>query len=447
MNYDVIIIGAGPAGYIAAARAGQLGMKTVLIEKKHIGGMCLNWGCIPIKSIIESARLLKKVKEAYAFGVSGINPDQVYLDWNVTKERAKRIVKKMTGGVDHLLQKSGVEVISGEARITGPDTVTVENRNLTALKIIIATGSYPRNADIPVDPSIIVSIDRLFDLEYIPQKMVIYGKGAVSIELAQFFNMAGSEVSMVMPDDDLMPGLDTFLLNYAVKTLNNAGIKMFSGRNITGYSDGKLWLGEESIPCDHLINASWRGAIIPPSDVNLNLTDNGFIATNDDFETSVPGITAIGDVNGRSYLAHVASAQGIWVINHLKGIRNAFHFKNYPYNIYSTPEVAQIGMTEQQLNDEGIGYKMSEYPLSANGKALAEGNTDGLIRILAENRFGQVMGVQIIADHATDMISEAAAFMQIEGTIYDVAQTIHAHPTISEIFMEAGFDAMDQVKS
>ena len=217
-----------------------------------------------------------------------------------------------------------------------------------------------------------------------------------------------------------------------------------AGEKVDGYQKGHLQIGSHKIKCDLLVNGSVRKAVLPVSKIDLPVDSNGYIKTNERLEAGYENIYATGDVNGISYLAHVASAQGIHVINSIKGIKDQFHLQNYPINIYTDPEMAQIGKTEQQLILEKADYKVSGFPLSANGKALAEGNADGMIRLLSDKKYGQVLGVQIIAHNATDMIAEAAAFMQFEGTIYDVAQTIHAHPTVSEIFMESGFDAMDQ---
>ncbi|MBT3421844.1 MAG: FAD-dependent oxidoreductase, partial [Bacteroidetes bacterium] len=196
--------------------------------------------------------------------------------------------------------------------------------------------------------------------------------------------------------------------------------------------------------CDKVVNCNYRNGITPVTDIKLEINEDGFLQTDDNLQTNAARIYAIGDVNGKSYLAHAASAQGIWLINHLKGIKNTLNMKLYPLNIYTSPEIAQIGMSEAEIKEEGYEYKINEFPLTANGKSLTEGNSDGLLRLLSETKYGQVLGVQIIAEHATDMIAEASAYMQLEGTVYDIAQTIHAHPTVSEIFMEAGFDAVDQ---
>ena len=444
MKYDVIIIGAGPAGYVAAIRAGQVGLKTALIEKKHVGGMCLNWGCIPTKSIIESSKMFNKVISASEFGVDGIDKNQLHFNWDKAKKRAVKIVKKLTGGVDFLLKKNGIDVIMGEAIIRDNKIITVENRTIEADHIIIATGSYPAPIVSSIDANNFIQLERLFELPELPRNIVVYGKGAVAIELVQFLHMIEKNVSLVTPDENIVPGADKFLSNYIIKKFQQLDIPVVYSETMDSFADGLLHIGDNMLHCDKILNCSFRQAIVPKSDVSIALDANGYIQTNANLETSVEGIYAIGDVNGLSYLAHVASAQGIWLINKIKGVKGDFNIKNFPLNIYTYPEMSQIGHSQQDLDDDGIDYKISEFPLSVNAKAMIEGNTEGLIRLLSDKKFGQVLGVQIIADHATDMIAEAAAYMQIEGTIYDISQTIHAHPTVSEIYMEAGFEAVDK---
>ncbi|MFW6145376.1 MAG: FAD-dependent oxidoreductase, partial [bacterium] len=250
-------------------------------------------------------------------------------------------------------------------------------------------------------------------------------------------------VTLVTPTKSLLPIADKYLDNYIFDKLQKDGVNILVEKNIKEYKNGKLYAGEHEIKCEKVLNASMRGAVLPPSDIDIAL-DYGYIKTDENLKTTYENIYAVGDVNGKSFLAHVGSAQGLYVINKIKGIKGAIDLHNYPINIYTNPEMAQIGLTEQELQSENIPYKVSEFPLSANGKALIEGYEDGSVRMLSEKRYGEVLGVQIIAPHATDMIAEAAAFMQIEGTVYDVAKLIHAHPTISEVFMEAGFDAVDK---
>jgi dihydrolipoamide dehydrogenase len=444
MQYDVIIIGAGPAGYVAAIRAGQVGLRVALVEKQYIGGMCLNWGCIPTKALIESGKFYARLKEAPAFGIDGIDNSKTSFNWSNAVSRSMSVVKKLTGGVEYLLRKNGVDVILGEAVISSAKAVRVGNRLLETDHIIIATGSYPARLPFAIDPTVLVEVENLSKLEKVPENIVIYGQGAYAIELAQFFNLTGHKVSLLATSEDLIPHADAFLLDFITKKLKSDNINLIFNPDIKGYKTGKLLVNDQKIDCDMFLNCSWRHAVIPGSEIAIDLTTDGYISTDDRFETSVKGIFAIGDVNGISYLAHVASAEGIWVINYIKGIQSDFSIRNYPLNMYTNPEMAQIGMTEKELKEAGIDYKVNEFPLSANGKAMTEGNTEGLVRLLSDNRYGQVLGTQIIASNATDMIAEASAFIQMEGTIYDVAQTIHAHPTVSEIFMEAGFDAVDK---
>ena len=444
MEYDVIIIGAGPAGYVAAIRAAQVGMKTAIIEKKYIGGMCLNWGCIPSKSIIESAKLFNRIKNSAEFGIEGVDPKALTFRWDKVKARSQKITRKLTAGIGFLLKKNGVDVIMGEAKITGSGSVVVDNRSITAKSIIIATGSYPAPLSDRLSNAPAVHLERIFDLKEIPENIVVYGKGVISIEMAQLFHLIGKSVTVVSEDSEFFPGIDEYLQSFITRKLKADGIPFVVGEPVEKYEDGYLYVKDKKIACDALVNSSFRNAIIPESQPALSRNEQGFIAVNDSFETSIPGVYAIGDVNGKSFLAHIASAQGLWLVNHLKGVETEFAIHKYPLNFYTVPEIAQIGLTEQQIKDEGIEYKVSEFPLTANGKALIEGNTEGFIRMLSDKKYGEVLGVQIVAEHATDMIAEASAYLQMEGTVYDVAQTIHAHPSVSEIFMEAGFEAVDK---
>ena len=440
MKYDVIIIGAGPAGYVAAIRAGQLGMKTALVEKKYIGGMCLNWGCIPTKSYIESAKFYNRIKNAGEFGIDGIDRDKLTFNWEQAKKRSDRIVKKLTKGVQYLLKKNNVEIIEGAARITTEKSVNVNNRHLETKHILIATGSYPEKLQWQTDENLIIDLEAFPALEKLPENPVLTGTGGVVLEMAQFFRLIDKNVTVLVQGDDILPGADRFLKDFIVKKLKSSGIPMIYDKKVQGYESGELILDGERVKGDRIVNCSFRKAVLPPADINLELSENGFIKTGNYLETNHTGIYAIGDVNGRSYLAHAASAQGMFAVNRIAGIKGEPALKDYPINIYTHPEMAQIGNTEAELQEMNVDYKISEFPLSANGKALIEGEAEGVVRILSEKKYGEVLGVHIIAPNATDMIAEAAAFKSVEATIYDVAKTIHAHPTISEVFMEAGLE-------
>jgi dihydrolipoamide dehydrogenase len=444
MEYDLMIIGAGPAGYVAAIRAGQLGMRTVLIEKKDIGGMCLNWGCIPTKALIESAKFYNRIKSAGTLGIDGIDPGQVSFNWGNAKKRSTKIVTKLTGGINFLLKKNGVEVVRGEARIVSGRSASVDNRLIEAKNIFIATGSYPATLGIPFEEGRLVQVEKLLDLEELPQRIILVGHGPVTLELAQFFQLIDKEVTVISPVDNILPGVDDYLRQYILKKARGQGIRILENTRITEAGKNIRLANGQELEFDVVINCSWRNGVVPPSEPDLGTDDHGFIPVDEFLQTKVPGIYAIGDVNGLSYLAHAASAQGVFAVNHLQGVQGAVDLKQCPINIYTYPEVAQIGLTELEIREREIEYRIGEFPMSANGKALAEESPEGMIRILSEKKHGEVLGVQIIAANATDLIAEAAAFMSVEATVYDVARTMHAHPTVSEVFLEAGMDAADK---
>lgn len=444
MDYDVLIIGAGPAGYVAAIRAGQVGLKTAIVEKQYIGGMCLNWGCIPTKAILESAKRFQKAKNVYEFGIDGVDTDKLTFNWSKVKSRSKRITRKLTAGVSFLLKKNGIEVITGIAKIGMDNSVLVDDKRITARHIIIATGSKPKPMSDSFSNAPVVEMENLFDVEDFPENIVVTGNHISSVEMAQFFKLIGKNVTLVTNSDYFLHGLDTFLIEHITKKIASDKIDLFTDVYPQKYTDGELIFNDKKVKCDLIVNCNSRKAIIPESETLLELTERGFIKTDDNFQTNINGVYAIGDAGGKSFLAHMASAQGIHVVNTIKGIKAHFDYSTYPINMYITPEIAQIGLTEQQIKTEGYDYKVSEFPLSANGKALIENNTEGFIRLLSDKKYGQVLGVQIVAENATDMIAEAGAYLKVEATVYDVANTIHAHPTVSEIFFEAGFDAMDK---
>ena len=444
MEYDVVIIGAGPAGYVSAIRAGQVGLKTALVEKMYVGGMCFNWGCIPTKALLESAKMLDKIKHADEFGIDGILDHNLSFNWEKAKIRSKRITGKLIAGINYLLKKNGVDIYTGIALLGTDHSVYVDDKILIAKNIIIATGSKPKAMDSLLVNAPIVEMEKLFALESIPDNIVVTGNHVSAVEMAQFFRLIGRRVTLISNSDYFLDGLDEYLITTIIKKLKSDNIELILNAYPKKYEYGELHVGGNKIKCELLVNCSSRKAIIPESEIPLELTERGFIKTSDDFETSIKNVYAIGDVAGKSFVAHVASAQGIHIINYIKGIKVNFDNTTYPINMYTLPEIAQIGMTEQFIKEVGIDYKISQFPLSANGKAMIEGNTEGFLRMISEKKYGQILGIQIVAANATDMIAEAGAFMNVEATVYDVAKTIHAHPTVSEIYMEAGFDAFEK---
>ncbi len=444
--YDLIIIGSGPAGYVSAIRAGQMGLKTAIIEKNVIGGMCLNWGCIPSKAIMESAKLFNKIsKDSGRFGVEGIDKKALSFNWDKAIKRSDGIVKKLTTGVGFLLKKNGIEIVEGEAKILSNNSILVNNRTMEAKNIMISTGSKSPEIKSSIK-GIVIEPKEAFKSRQLGNNIVVVGETPVAIELAQAFNMIGKKASIVVPTENMMPFADKYIVKQILTKLKKDRIKIYFNFNLNNlegiYSDGKLKLGEEEIVCDMIFNAKRRKAIIPESDIEIKLDKDGYIDVDENCQTNVPNIYAVGDVNGKSYYAHIGSAQGMHVVNYIQGIKQKLDLKKYPLNMYTVPEASQIGLTEDEIKAQGYDYKISEFPMSANGKALTEGTMEGFVRILSENKYGEVLGVQIMAPNATDMIAEAAAYMELEATVYDVAQTVHAHPTISEVFMEAGFEAV-----
>lgn len=444
--YDIVIIGSGPAGYVAAIRAGQVGLRCAIVEKNSIGGMCLNWGCIPSKAMLESVKLYQRiVNDSSRFGIVGIDKKNLTFDWNTALKRATTIVRRLTGGVEFLLKKNGVDIIAGEAKIVSSDSVLVNNQLLKTKHIIIATGSSSPAIENSVE-NLVAEPLSLFTERVIPSDIVVRGNGPIAIELAQLFSIMGRKVTLVSESGFIMPKADTYIRDFMTARLKKDKIDIIFNQNIDStkekWNEGVLKLGDKEIKCDLIINAAKRKGNIIKSDIEIEVSD-GYYVTDERFETSVKNIFAIGDVNGKSFFAHIGSAQGLNVINHLVGIDERLDMSRLPMNMYSIPEAAQIGLTEEQAKEAGYELKISEFPLSANGKAQTEGNAEGFLRLISDKKFGEVLGVQIIAPNATDMINEAAAYMQLESTVYDIAKTVHTHPTISEIFMEAGFEAVD----
>ena len=443
MKYDVIIVGSGPAGYVAAIRAGQVGLKTALVEKNNIGGMCLNWGCIPTKSIIESAKVFNSLKKVSEFGIEGIDGKTISLNWLKVKKRSERIVFRLTKGVEFLLKKNGVDIINGTALIQSKNSVIIDKQLFETENIIIATGSIPASINKLEESENVTSVPKLLKMGELPNNPVVFGCNPHAVELAQFFSLSGKKVTLLVSGATLIPDADQYLSDFLLKTFKKNKIGVVFNVKVKSFTDGLIKTDKGELHSDCLINASERHAILPESKVKLELADS-FLKVNGLLQTNYESIYAVGDVNGTSKFAHTASAQGLHAVNVISGIKTDYDNSNFPINIYTYPEMAQIGMKEEDVKNEGIDYKVSEFSLSANGKAMIEGQRDGMVRLISDKKYGEVLGTQIIANNATDLIAEAGVLMKLEGTVFDVANTIHAHPTISEIYMESGFVAFDQ---
>ncbi|RPH96429.1 dihydrolipoyl dehydrogenase [candidate division KSB1 bacterium] len=440
-SFDVIIIGAGPGGYVSAIRAAQLGMKTALVEKSRMGGMCLNWGCVPSRRLMESARFYGRIRNASAFGIEGIEADKLRFDWKRAVTEKDRIVTKLVKGVEFLLKKYKVEVITGEASLIGGTEVRVGGETYGAGKTILATGSRPDRAPVEMLPEkLVVEIDDLYSRGDIPQKIIVAGGDTVACEMASMLRLIGKDVVMVAPEEKLLPWLDNSLSSFVADKFKRDGIQVFTASRFSGVEGKQVRVGDSLLDADIVVNCSRRKAVLPVmQDVPLDL-DQGFAAVNEYLQTSVPSVYAIGDVTGRIF-AHVASAQGMCAVNHIAGLKEPVDYLRMPITIYMDPEISAVGMTEEEIKTAGIDFVKGEFPMAVNSKALVEGTAEGFVKVLAEQKYGEILGVHAVAARATDLISEAVMCMRTEGTLDDLTRVVHPHPTVSETFLEAGFKA------
>jgi dihydrolipoamide dehydrogenase len=444
-TFDCVIIGGGPGGYVAAIRAAQLGLKTALVERQAMGGQCLNWGCIPSKSMMESAKFFDRLSQAKSFGVEGIDPAALSFNWKKAVARKDKIVLKLVRGVEFLMKKNHVEVVKGEAALVDARHVQVGERVLETKNILLATGAVPdRSALGDLPAGLVRSVPEFFALDALPADIVVWGANGAACELALILRLSGHAVRLAAPVDKLLGFLDHDLRDYVHKRMHKLGIPVHLNVARPRQEDGQLKLGAETVPCGMLVNCSDRMAVLPDLGATAPRRDErGFLQVDEYGRTSVPGLYAAGDVTGLLW-AQAASAQGTAAVSHMAGQEHPVDTTNIPVNLYLDPEIASVGMTEEQVKDLGLPYRKGEFSLSVNGKALAEGNTEGFVKVLATEPYGEVVGVHVVASDATDLISEAVAHMKLEATLEDIAGVIHAHPTLSEAFWEASFDALER---
>jgi dihydrolipoamide dehydrogenase len=441
---DCVIIGGGPGGYVAAIRARQLGLTTVLVEKQHMGGQCLNWGCIPSKSLMESAKLFQRVRDAKNFGIDGVDAKALSFNWDKAIKRKDRIVSKLVRGVEFLMKKNGVEVVTGEATIDGK-RVIVGDRVLEAGNILLATGATPPSrAFDALDREHVLSIPEFYALGAMPDSVLVYGGNGAACETATMLALTGTRVTMAFPGDRLLDFIDGELSDFVAKRMKKLKVTLLSGVDSLGYRDGVFMAGDTAVEAGFVLNCSDRRAVIPSiTGPSPELDERGFIRVDEHGATSVKGFYAAGDVTGLLW-AQAASAQGTAAVSHMAGSPQPVDLDKIPVNLYLDPEIASVGMTEEELQAQNVSYRKGDFSLAVNGKALAEGNTEGFVKVLATEPYGEVVGVHVVAADATDLISEAVAHMKLEATLEDVTAVIHAHPTLSEAFWEASFDALER---
>ncbi|MCF7927007.1 MAG: dihydrolipoyl dehydrogenase [Candidatus Izimaplasma sp.] len=451
--YDIIIVGGGPGGYVAAIKAGQLGLDVALIEKEAIGGVCLNWGCIPTKAMLKTAKVYKQFRHASDYGLIIDDKDSIKVDLKSIKKRKDKIVKRLTDGVKGLLKKAGVDVYNGFGTVVDPNTVTVNDEELKTKKLILATGSHPfippiDGLDKAFEENKALTAKEILDLDELPESLVIVGGGVIGIEFATLYSNLGSKVTLIEREDRILLPIDDEVRDAYNKILENDNLTVVTSANVIKVKDDVIVYEKDDKKHEAPYNKVLLSIGVRPNLKGLEAlklkTDRSGVITNDKLETNINGVYAIGDMNGKFMLAHVASAEGIVAVENINGEDKSINYNRVPSGIYGFPEIAYVGLTEQEAKKQNKDYKVSVFPLSANGKALAEGESDGFIKIIADKKYGELLGVHILAINATDMISEAVTTMELEGTVYEIAKAIHPHPTLSEIVMEAAHGVVDK---
>jgi dihydrolipoamide dehydrogenase len=459
MDFDVIVVGSGPGGYVTAIRASQLGLKTAVVEKENLGGVCLNWGCIPTKALLKSAQVFEYVKHAEDFGIKVSEYDK---DFNAVVNRSRQVANGMSGGVQFLMKKNKITVIDGFGKVQPGKKVAVTAEDgketvYSANHIIIATGARSRELpSLPQDGKKIIGYRQAMTLDKQPEKLVVVGSGAIGIEFAYFYNSMGTDVTVVEYLPNIVPLEDEEVSKQLERTFKKSGIKVMTSSEVTGVDtsgDGckvtvKTKKGEEVLDADIVLSAVG----IAPNVEGIGLedvgiaTDRGRIMVNDYYQTTVPGYYAIGDIVKGPALAHVASAEGILCVEKIAGHNvEPLDYGNIPGCTYCFPEVASVGMTEKAANEAGYDLKVGKFPFSASGKASASGHKDGFIKVIFDAKYGELLGAHMIGSNVTEMIAEAVLARKLETTGHEILKAVHPHPTLSEAFMEATAAAYDEV--
>jgi dihydrolipoamide dehydrogenase len=452
-EYDVVIIGAGPGGYVCAVRASQNGLKAAIIDKKWLGGVCLNVGCVPSKALLKNAELAHTLRErAEEFGISF---DNLKLDYASAVKRSRGVSQRLTRGVAFLMKKNNVDVFMGEAKVGADKKITVtdsegKTQQIGAKNIVIATGSTPvMPAAWQADGEKIISYNEAILQEELPKSAVIIGGGAIGAEFATIWNSYGVPVTMVEMLPNVLPLEDEEVSQELAKAFKKRGIEILTGHKVEAVEKSKDGVivkvsgdgGQKSIEAEQaLVAIGFRpnSAGLGLEEAGVKLDGKGFIQVDEKLATNVPGIWAIGDVTGKLLLAHLASAQGILCADALSGRQvNPINYQNVPHATYCQPQVASFGLSEAQAKASGKEIKVGRFPFQANGKALGLGETTGFIKIISDAKYGEILGAHIIGPEASELLPELTLAQQMELTAEEIARNIHAHPTLSEVVMEA----------
>ncbi len=457
-TFDVAILGGGPGGYVAAIRAAQLGKKTAVVEMAEMGGICLNWGCIPTKALLKSAEVIRLVKQAKKYGV---NIGEHSIDFPGIIKRSRQVAGQLSKGVDFLMRKNGVETINGRGRLVAPDQLRVDTGedeiSVSAQSIVIATGARPRPLPgTDFDGQLIISSKEAMNLTEAPERLIIVGAGAIGVEFADFYQAIGTQVTIVEMLPHILPIEDVEVSQELEKSFKRRKIVMHTGSTVeqidaagnevtVTVKDGEGKSAE--LNADRVlvaIGVQGNTEEIGLEDIGVEL-EKGWIKVNHYMQTTAPGVYAIGDVAGPPWLAHVASHEGITAVEHLAGLNvHPMQYDNIPGCTYCSPQVASIGMTEEAAQAAGYDVKIGKFPYRGSGKAMAAGDTEGFTKLVYDNKYGELLGAHIIGAEATELIAEIGIARKLEATHEAVFDTIHAHPTLSEMIMEASALALDR---
>jgi dihydrolipoamide dehydrogenase len=453
-KYDIIVLGSGPGGYVAAIRASQLGFKTAVIEKESLGGVCLNWGCIPTKALLKSAQVFEYLKHAEDYGLSVKDADK---DFEAVVKRSRNVADGMSKGVQFLLKKNKIDVINGFGTLKPGKKIDVDGTAYSADHIIIATGARSRELpSLPQDGKKVIGYREALNLKKQPKKMIVVGSGAIGVEFAYFYNALGTEVTIVEFMPKVVPVEDDDVSKQLERSFKKSGIKIMTSAEVTSVDTSgkglkatvKTKKGEEIIEADIVLSAVG----IKTNIENIGLEDVGIvidrdkILVNDYYQTNIPGYYAIGDVTPGQALAHVASAEGILCVEKIAGQHvEALDYGNIPGCTYCSPEIASVGLTEAQAKEQGYDIKVGNFPFSASGKASASGHKEGFVKVIFDAKYGEWLGCHMIGAGVTDMIAEAVLGRKLETTGHEVLKAVHPHPTMSEAVMEAVAAAYGEV--
>jgi dihydrolipoamide dehydrogenase len=459
MNYDVIVVGSGPGGYVTAIRASQLGLKTAVVERSELGGICLNWGCIPTKALLKSANVFEYINHAADYGINIKGADA---DFPAIVKRSRDVAAGMSNGIQFLMKKNKIDVIVGTGKVKAGKKIDVTDDNgkvteYSATNIVIATGARSRVLpSLPQDGKKIIGYRDAMVLPKLPKKMVVVGSGAIGSEFAYFYNAMGVDVTIVEFLPNLIPLEDEDVSKQFARSFKKAGIKVMLNSSVESVDTSgsgckalvKTKKGEETIECDIVLSAVGIKSNIE----NIGLeevgiaTDRDKILVNDFYQTNIPGYYAIGDVVPGPALAHVASAEGIICVEKISGVDvEPLDYGNIPGCTYASPEVASVGMTEKAAKEAGFDVKIGKFPFSASGKASAAGHKDGFVKLIFDAKYGELLGGHMIGANVTEMIAEIVAIRKLETTGHELIKTVHPHPTMSEAIMEAAAAAYDEV--